>query len=154
MLDNTHHPSDGLLTADLRRAFSLAQYRFEVPEGELLLQIDIENDALRRLLAAIAQDCAAAITAYNPGGKVQDEASNHRAQQQLDAELRSLGFSCFPGRHEDADGRWPAEFSTLAVGISCAAACRIAARYGQLAIVWSGADARPRLVETGVLDPL
>jgi hypothetical protein len=138
-----------LLTEALQQAFRSTQYRFGIPGGELLLAIDSPSQQLQRLLAACGRNCAAAITAYNPGGRARDEDSNRRAQQQLGVELNALGLPCFPGRHDDPGGQWPAEISTLVLVLSCAAACAIAARYGQLAIIWCAADGVPRLIETG-----
>jgi Protein of unknown function (DUF3293) len=144
---DTPHSAATPLTDELRRAFHLALYRYAVPGGELLLEIDRHSEPLRQLLLAHGAASAAAITAYNPGSQQRDEHSNLRAQQQLEGDLQALELPCFPGRHEDPADQWPAEISALALGLSCAAACRIAARYGQLAIVWSDAGGTPRLIE-------
>lgn len=141
------HPAAAVLTAELRRAFRNTHYRFRTSGGELLLAIDSRSEPLRKLLREYGQTCAAAITAYNPGSHLRDADSNRRAQQQLERELQTLGLTCFPGRHEDPGAQWPAEVSTLVLGLSCPAACGIAARYRQLAIVWCDATATPRLIE-------
>jgi len=146
MADNPD-PAAAVLTAEQRHAFRGAHYRFKAAGGELLLAIDRSSEPLRRLLREHGQTCAAAITAYNPGGRLRDEESNRHAQQQLERELQTLALTCFPGRHEDPAGQWPAEISTLALGLPCPAACRIAARYGQLAIVCCDATGTPRLIE-------
>jgi hypothetical protein len=88
------------------------------------------------------------LTAFNPGSVLQDASSNLHAQSGLASELRALGLDCLPGRHEDPDCRWPAEAGLLALGLDRDAANTIAARYGQLAFLWSDASAIPRLVET------
>ncbi len=112
------------------------------------MQVDCCSEDLSHLLRHRGQPCAAVLTAFNPGSVLQEESSNLRAQQALAKELHALGLDCIPGRHEDPGGRWPAEAGLLALGLTRNAAREIAARYGQLAFLWSDADAIPRLVET------
>ncbi len=147
MTDLQNPAPTSALTAALRRAFRSAHYRFDTPRGPLLLQIGHYSEPLRQLLHETGHACAAAITAYNPGGQPRDNDRNQGAQQQLERELLSMGLTCFPGRHEDPQGQWPVEFSALVLGLSCSMACRIAARYGQLAVVWSDAAGTPQLIE-------
>jgi Protein of unknown function (DUF3293) len=132
----------------LRQAYSSAHYYFETPDGELLLQVDRPSPALHLLLLAKGTASAVALTAWNPGSTLQDDAANRRAQQDLERELSALQLTCIPGRHEDPAGHWPNECSTLVLGLTHFDAQRLAARFGQLAFLWSDATGTPRLIET------
>jgi hypothetical protein len=134
----------------LREAYRATLYRFDTPDGELLLQVDRYSPALQQLLQDTAQTCASVLTACNPGSVLQEEGSNLRAQAALRKALRDLGVACLPGRHVDPEGRWPDEAGILALGIDCAVAHDLAARHGQLAFLWSDHTATPRLIETGI----
>jgi hypothetical protein len=132
----------------LHAAYRATLYRFDAPGGELQLQVDCSSLALQRLLQHARQPCAAVLTAFNPGSVLQEESRNLRAQSALAEELQCVGLNCIPGRHEDPDGRWPTESGLLVLGLGRSAAREMAARYGQLAFLWSDASATPRLVET------
>jgi hypothetical protein len=136
----------------LRQAYSSALYHFDAPDGPLLLQVDNPSAALRRLMLANGQSCAVAITAWNPGSTLRDDDANRRAQQDLEQELSAMALTCIPGRHEDPAGQWPTEISVLVLGLPLSEAHRLAARFGQLAFLWSDHTGTPRLIETGV-DP-
>ena len=114
----------------------------------MLLKVDEPNTALTDLLRSLNAAGAAVITAFNPHGRRQDDALNRAAQKQLLSDLRSAGYALLPGRNEDPAGVWPVEESFLVLGIGLPAARMLAARYGQLAFLWSAANATPRLVET------
>ncbi len=137
----------------LRQAYCNAHYHFDAPGGALLLHVDSPNDALCLLLQTVGQSSAVAITAWNPGSRPQDDATNRRAQQDLEREISALALTCIPGRHEDPAGHWPTECSTLVPGLPLSEAHRLAARFGQLAFLWSDSSGTPRLIETGVNPP-
>jgi hypothetical protein len=138
------------MDADLRAAYRATLYRFDVPGGELLLQVDRHSPMLQHLLQRAGQPCAAVLTAFNPGSVLQTADSNRRAQAALESQLRARGLPCITGRHEDPAGRWPAERGLLIPGLGRDETHAIAARYGQLAFLWSDLGATPRLIETAV----
>jgi hypothetical protein len=145
-------PPPSLPSNELRDAYRATLYRFDAQEGELLLQVDRFSPALRQLLERWGEDCAAVLTAYNPGSVLIEERSNQLAQAALTRHLQDLGITCFGGRHQDPAGRWPDEAGILALGLDCASARDLATRHGQLAFLWSDHTATPRLVETSVTD--
>ncbi len=133
----------------LLAAFRAARYRFDHPDGELLLAVDVPSPALAALLRSRGADCMAVLTAFNPQGRRQDHASNRIAQDLLLQDIQSAGHAFLPGRNEDPAGQWPAEESFLVPGISATAALALAVRYRQLAFLWTdAATATPRLIWT------
>jgi hypothetical protein len=64
------------------------------------------------------------------------------------AELGAGGYRLLPGRNEDPCGQWPVEESVLVLGMDLAAARDCAARYGQVAFLWTDAAATPQLIQT------
>jgi hypothetical protein len=135
---------DALLTA-----FRAAHYRFDTVEGDLLLMVDLPNRALAALLHDRGADCTAVLTAFNPQGSRQNNAANRQAQDMLLRDIQSGGYAFLPGRNEDPCGEWPVEESFLILGMDIATGQTLAARYGQLAFLWTDAtSATPRLIET------
>jgi hypothetical protein len=132
-----------------RAAFRATHYRFDYPDGELLLTVDAPSAILAALLRSNGVETMAVLTAFNPGGNLQAPPINVRAQQLLLDDLAAGGFSLFSGRNEDPSGEWPVEQSFLVLGITLGQARKIAARHNQLAFLWTDAkDATPRLIET------
>ena len=68
------------------------------------------------------------------------------AQERLRATLAAHGFSLLEGLGVDPTGQWAGEESLLVLGIDRATASEIGRAFRQHGIVWSGADAVPRLV--------
>jgi len=129
-------------------AFRRTSYRVRTPGGELLLRVDHQAPALGELLHECGASGAALLTAFNPGGRRAPPLRNRQAQHRLRRELAALALPVLPGCNEDPRGLWPVEPSLLVPGLQLQAARTIAARYGQLAFLWSGCDATPRLIET------
>ena len=67
----------------------------------------------------------------------------------LEARLLQGGYTLMQATAFDPSGGWPPEPSLFIPGIAQADAMTLASEFGQLAILWSAADAIPRLVETG-----
>lgn len=134
--------------SELESAFRRTNYRVLVPHGELILHVDRCELALLELFRETGTRSAALLTAHNPDGRRHAWFSNHQSQQWLRNRLVRHGYMVIAGRNEDPRGRWPAEPSLLVPGLPFAAARRIAMRYGQVAFLWLGADATPRLMET------
>ena len=62
------------------------------------------------------------------------------------ATLRAAGHEVLEGWGRDPTGAWPAERSVLVLGLGEEHARRLAAAFGQHALLHAGADAVPRLV--------
>lgn len=137
----------------LRAAYCATHYRYMSVDGELLLIVGSTNPALAALLRNRGADCAAVLTAFNPGSVQQEPEWNLAAHSALQKELHTKGLECLPGLHEDPTGRWPAEAGLLVPGMGCSEAHAIAARYGQLAFLWCNASAIPQLIETTASPP-
>jgi hypothetical protein len=132
---------------DLESAYRATNYRVQVDDAAFVLQVDQHSASLAALLQSLHANCAALLTAFNPGSEPHDAAWNHAAQRALQAELAAAGYIWYAARNEDPAGAWPVEDSVLVPGLGVVAAHAIAARYGQVAFLWSEADATPRLVE-------
>lgn len=84
----------------------------------------------------------ALITAHNPGGARATEADNRRADRALHLVLLQTGLPLQRAVNGEDDWREPA---WLVRGLGLRAACRLGARFGQLAII-AGVGARAALV--------
>jgi hypothetical protein len=60
--------------------------------------------------------------------------------------LRARSLRAYPGVGQHPQNGWPGESSFLVMGLSLASAKILAAAFDQNALVWSGADATPRLI--------
>jgi hypothetical protein len=126
-------------------AYLRTRYRVLGDEG-FVLRIGERSEELAELLRHAGRDCAAFLTAWNPRGELASAEQNRHAQDSLLGELRARGFTCVAGAGEDPDGEWAGEESALVPGLGLGEASLLAARYGQNALVWAGADARPQLI--------
>lgn len=139
---------------DLIRAFRQTLYKVFDPEGAFVMQIDVPCPALRRCHARHGVESSVFITAWNPGSKVMSDAVNAAAQQRLKETLANGGYLVLDGQGEAPDGAWIPEASFLALGVNETEARRLCREFGQLAVIYSGADAVPGLlVEPGSKDP-
>ncbi len=136
------------MTPELRESFLNTRYALQLPTGGVNLAVDQHCPQLNELLRTAGCDSAVWLTAFNPGSRLHTDAQNHAAQAILEARLLRGGYTLFPGIAVDPAGEWPPEPSLLAPGVPITDAMRIARDFGQLAFLWFGADAVPRLVET------
>jgi len=126
-------------------AYLRTRYRV-LCDPPITLRIGERSAALAALLHARGADCAAFLTAWNPRGEQFTAPANADAQRALRAELAARGHAVVAGIGEDPDGHWPGEDSVLVPGLGYAEAVAVAEAFGQNALVWAGADARPQLV--------
>jgi hypothetical protein len=134
------------LPPDLEHAYRQALYVvFGAPD--LVLRIGEPNAELDALLDADGAAGAAFLTAANPNGMLQSGAENEIARLALHQVLADAGYSCYVGEGRDPAGRWPAEPSILAVGISRHEAAVIGRSYEQNALVFIERGAAPELVD-------
>jgi hypothetical protein len=135
------------IPAELLDAYRSTTYRIELPARRRVdLKIGRRSAALARLLRESRAACGAFLTACNPLGRICSAAENAAAQATLQRELLRLGYRCLPGVGLGVDPGWPPERSVFAMGLSRAAARRLAQRYRQLAFVFARAGAPVELV--------
>jgi hypothetical protein len=117
-------------------AYLSAHYVVDAPDGEIVLRIDEASDMLTALMRARRASTAAVLTAHNPWSRPAEADENDAAQRALEAELAERRIPMLPASGRDPAGRWPAESSVVAFGLSRESAAALARRYGQNAFVW------------------
>ncbi|WER46271.1 DUF3293 domain-containing protein [Cupriavidus sp. WKF15] len=127
------------------RAYRETDYRVH-GDAAITLKIDQPSAPLAALHERLHVASSAFITAANPFSQPSDPLRNEARQQALAEDLARLGFAAIPGIGQHPDNGWPGEPSFLVPGISLDAASALGTKHGQNAIVWSGADAVPRLI--------
>lgn len=134
---------------DLIAAYQSAYYRAGWGHHAITLRIDQYSEPLAQLLAETGHRCAAFITACNPFGAQEDFETNTKACAYLRKRLDSYVAAptqIIEGEGIDPSGAWPAEKSFLVLGLDIETAEALGREFGQNAVVWSGADAIPRLI--------
>jgi hypothetical protein len=130
----------------LAAAYRATDYVVEAPAGAFTLHVDEPSAALAALHAQHQVRSSACISAWNPGSVPASAAANDAAHRRLLGLLQAAGHAVIAGWGRDPTGAWPAERSLLALGITAGSARRLAAAFGQNALLHAGADAVPRLV--------
>lgn len=134
------------VTADKLAAYRATSYRLGFHADDIVLMIDKHSPELAALFAEHGVNCGAFITAYNPEGTLQSDASNEQGHQMLLDVAEALDEPFIEGAGQDPTGQWPPERSVFLFGIDEPAAKNIGRAFRQDAIVWVGPDAIPRLV--------
>ena len=111
-----------------------------------VLRIGVRCADLQVLHRAHQVACSAFVTACNPQGQIVSDRLKARQQQALIEEITRRGLTAIPGIGVHPTGDWRGEPSYLVPGLDREAAEELGHRFGQNAIVWSGADAVPELV--------
>lgn len=133
------------LRPDLAEAYRRALYVvYGAPD--LVIRIGEPNAALDALLDEDGAGTAAYLTAANPKGELQDQTANELSCAALHQALADAGYRCYAGEGRDPAGRWPAEPSVLAAGISRHEAIVIGRSYEQNGIVFIERGKAPELV--------
>lgn len=132
------------MDANQELAFRSACYCIADPQGEWLLKPDCHSPQLSRLLARSGHCCASLITAFNPSARPLPAAENVRRHARLRERVESLGLSFLEGENSAADGSWR-ESTLLCLGLKLQDALDLGREFGQLAILYAGLDAVPRL---------
>lgn len=101
-----------------------------------VLRVGRHSAELDRLMHLQGVDCAAFVTAWNPGSVRVPEDQNLATQERLERELRAAGYTLIPGEGRDPAGHWPGEPSVLVLGLSRSRAVDIGRVYRQHAVVW------------------
>ena len=108
-----------------------------------LLNVGVQSDDAKILLASFNIDSGAFITAWNPGSTILKDEDNDDRQAALlaEIELRRLNYLVGYGERED----WR-EYSYFILGISREEASALALQFEQNAYVWVGPHGVPELV--------
>jgi hypothetical protein len=104
--------------ARLTDAYKATRYVILYGDGELCLRVGERSWAVDQLLASHGTQTAAFITAWNPHSCATAERENMEANRRLQADLLKSSVTVFDGYGQGDDGKWPAEPSFLAVGIT------------------------------------
>ncbi len=123
---------------ELEAAFLATTYRVVAPEAVFDLRIGEHDPAFEAFLQQRGVACWGIVTACNPGGvlTLDDNAQRHAA---LLARLDGLGWRHFPASNHADSGEWPVEPGFCVLDASEQGLCRLAAEFGQAAIVFGQA---------------
>ncbi|MEM7442433.1 MAG: DUF3293 domain-containing protein [Pseudomonadota bacterium] len=99
-------------------------------------RIGHRNEEIERLMRRYRVRTACVLTAENPGSRQQPELVNRIRTRRLESMIAARGLTSLPTSAIDLDGLWPAERGRLVLGISLAAAYKLAHRFGQNAFLW------------------
>ena len=133
--------SESIIDAATLHAYRDTHYRVHASEP-FTLRIGETCAALAAAHQSCRTDCSAFITAFNPFSQVLGDELNaqRHAQMGRELDLRIEGVGQHPSN------QWPGEVSYLVFGLGLEAAKNLGCKFEQNAIVWSGADAMPRLI--------
>ncbi|WP_423193176.1 DUF3293 domain-containing protein [Cupriavidus sp. H18C2] len=137
--------SDSAIPQDVIQAYLETHYHVH-GSAPATLKVGEANPVLSGLHEAAGVACSAYITACNPFSEEQEPARNAELQQALAEALRQRGLRHIDGIGQHPVNDWPGEASFLVLGLALDAAKALGAQLSQNAIVWSGADAVPRLI--------
>jgi len=137
-------PSNAIDDATLQ-AYLDAHYRVDA-QPPFTLRVGEASPALAALHQARGVECSAFVSACNPLGALQDEATNAALHERFGRKLERRGLSSVEGLGLDPAGKWPGEASRLVFGMELEDAKALGHSLEQNAIVWSGSDAKPQLI--------
>ena len=122
-------------TTQLEAAFLATTYRVETPGASFDLRIGSPDQAFEAFLSQQGASSWGIVTACNPSGKptLEENAQRHAA---LLARITALGLRYFSASNHADSGNWPVEPGFCVLGASEDALCRLAADFGQAAIVF------------------
>jgi len=136
---------NSIVTQDLLNSYSAAEYHVDaVPP--FILKIGIFSHELMRLYESTNSNCAAFITAYNPGSNELPTDVNVVRNQELEMLISSMRYPFVRGTGKCADDDGLGEVSLLIVGMDKVTAIDVGKKFEQNAIVWCAGDATPQLI--------
>ena len=133
------------ITQSLLDLYSKAEYHVDAAPP-FILKIGETNDALKRLYENSSCNCAAFITAFNPGSKELPTEVNKARNKKLEALISSMAYQCLHGTGMCADDDGLGEASLLILGMDKDTAIDIGRQFEQNAIIWCANEAVPQLV--------
>lgn len=127
----------GTINPRLDQAFRQTDYHVYLPERRVTAHIGEKHPALCEWLVSHGFDSChwSIITACNPGAKPLSDRDNGRRQAELEAALSASRWPWRPSLAVDPGGQWPDEPGACIGGIPARQARRLAAEYGQVALV-------------------
>ena len=134
---------------ELMAAYAATDFAADTTVGTVVLKVGVENAKLHECYEAFDRQCAAFITGWNPGSRMQASDWNDQAHAKLIARINAGGYRFFEGEGRDPNGVWTPERSLLIFGIERHVAEEIGREFGQAAIVVVGQDGVPILVWLG-----
>jgi uncharacterized protein DUF3293 len=134
---------------DLEAAYRATTYRVAAPGGAIDLRVAAGSAALDSLLARHGASCWAYLTAVNPASQPLSAVDNERRQGALHAALAGDGYHSLAGEAIADAGDWPSEPGFLVLGMAREPAIRLAARFGQNALLWGEHGGAATLVWVG-----
>lgn len=135
------------IDAGLKQAYLDTTYRVRAQYQLIDIRVGVENVALDQLLLIHGVSEWAFLTASNPGSRLLGYAQNRIRNVELEQSLRDADLHFLHGVGVPDLHGWPQERSYLVLGINRLEAVSIAMRWGQSAIVWGEAGAKPQLIE-------
>jgi hypothetical protein len=136
---------ESVIDAGLIQAFRETHYQVDGAEP-FTLRIDERSAALAAAHKRFQTDCSAYITACNPFSEDVGAASNAQRHADLGLELARRSLAHIEGVGQHPSNQWAGEASHLVFGLKLEAAKTLGRAVQQNAIVWSDADAVPRLI--------
>lgn len=133
-------------TPALEAAYRATAYCVDLPQGGVSLRLGEVSPALVAALAVRGVGQWAILCAANPAAQRLTEAENARRFGELYDCLADAGYDCWLGVNLADAGDWPPEASVCVPGLPREEALRLAARFGQNAIVAGDARGVPELV--------
>lgn len=132
------------IAKDLLSAYERTRYivYYDIP---FTLRIGVHSAELKKLHDTHLTMCSAFISACNPGSVEMTDEQNEERQRALKQELDVSGYACYEGLGQPEDEDWQGEPSFLVLNIPEPEAVSLCKKFGQLAIVYCGKDAVPRL---------
>ncbi len=134
------------ISPDLILAYERTRYVVDAPEGAFDLVIGLPQPRLLALYQAEAVSSAAFLTAWNPFSQQASPEDNRTWQAEMERRAEALAVTQIRSRGVAMSGDWPAEDSTVLLGISLADATMLGREFRQNAFVWCGEGAVPELI--------
>lgn len=136
---------DSAVDPGLVQAYRETHYRVNGPRP-FTLCVDEPSAELVDAYTQFDARCSAFVSACNPFSKAIGDAHNAHRHTDLAKELTRCGLPHLAGIGQHPSNLWPGEPSYLVFGLDPEAATILGRQLEQNAILWSGADAVPRLL--------
>lgn len=136
---------DSAVDPGLVHAYRETHYRVNGPRP-FTLRVDESSADLIDAYAQFGAHCSAFVSACNPFGQAIGDARNAHRHADLAKALTRRGLPHLAGIGQHPTNLWPGEPSYLVFGLDLEAATILGRQLEQNAILWSGADAVPRLL--------
>ena len=132
----------------LKYAYLNTDYYIDASDAPFKLNIGHYSSELYQLHQKFSVNTSLYITAWNPLSEQLTNRENNAKQKILVSEITGLGFDMITGRGIAQSGDWPPDESIVVLGCDESTAITLSQKYHQNAVVFSGQNAIPRLIET------